>query len=1152
MKEVLTLARRSRAAALAAVLAMSAGVPSSSNAGPPQSFSYQGNLWLNGVPVNASQTMTFRVTDASGVTQYWTSGPMAVNVSKGNFKVDLDAAGVPWDSVTPYVEITVGGNVMLPREPLNSVPYALVAGSVAGAVQLSSTQTFSGQDSFTAAVTILGSTLTITGQDASGYTLALSSGLFMPSGTLTAGLFVGNGAGLTNVTATGADPTKVAKVGDTMTGQLTLAGSSLTVAGNAFSVGGSTLVVGAGMIGVGTKAPQQTLDVDGGAQFGFAAAKSTFTSSPGGASYALQVASGVAIAGGGPLSLSAGGFIRFSDGTTQATASLGSGASLLVSTSDWTAQQVFLNEISISSGLVVGGGAFSVGGSTFIVTSGRVAIGSLWPALPLDVNGAVQFGADVTKSTFSSTGDLSLAKDAMLTVSGPSGVIVTGSSVTASAFFGDGSHLASVTGTDSTKVARVGDTMTGTLTMSGAAASIVSGSSITTTGGFFGDGSHLANVSGIDSTKVAKAGDTMTGQLTISGSTLTVTGSAFSVGGATLAVVAGNVGVGTSNPAYPLHVTGPAGSTGFRVSNAANTSGIDIGPGSSQGAFINFTQNSAQSYIELAGSNMITLKTTNEVSIGGDLTLGDGTGFLRGTDNGSTAQGLVSIRGGNSANTNSNGGDVRIYGGLPNGSGSNGNVLLAYNGAAAQGSVGIGTAIPAATLDVNGSAQFGFGVTKSTFSTAGALTLAANAALTLSGASGNLTSASSVTAAAFFGDGSHLTNVIGTDSAKVSKVGDTMTGQLTIAGSTLTVTGNAFSVGASTFVISSGNVGIGTASPSDQLYVKDSLTHGGLTVENTHDDAWITMKNVWGDSIPMIGLIGAGGHVLPNTNRKDVFIGGMSGANIEFGNAQTGTAEYMRITSGGNVGIGSTNPATTFDVNGGAQFGSGVSKSTFSTAGALTLAANAALTLSGASGNVTSASSVTAAAFFGDGSHLTSVIGTDSTKVAKAGDAMTGQLTISGSSHTIIDGSALDSFSLGVTTASDRSVYHLVVSTNGNVGLGAVPRANGRLQVSGQYYSNLYGLTDASSIAVDWNSGNVQSVTLGGSRTITFSNGVAGGRYLLILTQDSTGGWTVTWPAAIKWPSGTPPTLTATAGRTDILSFVYDGASYYGISNLNY
>lgn len=94
-------------------------------------------------------------------------------------------------------------------------------------------------------------------------------------------------------------------------------------------------------------------------------------------------------------------------------------------------------------------------------------------------------------------------------------------------------------------------------------------------------------------------------------------------------------------------------------------------------------------------------------------------------------------------------------------------------------------------------------------------------------------------------------------------------------------------------------------------------------------------------------------------------------------------------------------------------------------------------------------------------------------------------------------------------------------------------------------------LADAPTIAVDWSKGDAQTVTLGGNRTLTFSNGQKGGKYLLILRQDATGSRTVTWPSSVRWPGGPPQTggqpanvLTTTANKTDYLMFFYDGVSY--------
>ncbi len=75
------------------------------------------------------------------------------------------------------------------------------------------------------------------------------------------------------------------------------------------------------------------------------------------------------------------------------------------------------------------------------------------------------------------------------------------------------------------------------------------------------------------------------------------------------------------------------------------------------------------------------------------------------------------------------------------------------------GNVGISTAIPQTTLEVEGNISWGTGPTKATGTAAGALDMAAP--LTLIGPTGNLISAASVTASAFFGSGEGITNIAG-------------------------------------------------------------------------------------------------------------------------------------------------------------------------------------------------------------------------------------------------------------------------------------------------------------------------------------------------------------------------------------------------------
>lgn len=91
-------------------------------------------------------------------------------------------------------------------------------------------------------------------------------------------------------------------------------------------------------------------------------------------------------------------------------------------------------------------------------------------------------------------------------------------------------------------------------------------------------------------------------------------------------------------------------------------------------------------------------------------------------------------------------------------------------------------------------------------------------------------------------------------------------------------------------------------------------------------------------------------------------------------------------------------------------------------------------------------------------------------------------------------------------------------------------------------------------LTVDWGNGDTQKVTMTGNCTFTFSNGKAGHWYALRLVQDGTGSRTATWPAAVKWPGGTAPTLTTTASREDVLLFYcVDGTNYRGATGgLNY
>ena len=144
---------------------------------------------------------------------------------------------------------------------------------------------------------------------------------------------------------------------------------------------------------------------------------------------------------------------------------------------------------------------------------------------------------------------------------------------------------------------------------------------------------------------------------------------------------------------------------------------------------------------------------------------------------------------------------------------------------------------------------------------------------------------------------------------RVLKAGDTMTGQLNISSGGLLVTGN---------------VGIGTSSPATKLHVNGGSsgatanpTLAQVVVEN-NADAGIQILNPNGN----IGRVYFGNPGDPDsalirweyTNNNFDFATDKSGAYIRF--LTDLFQERMRITSSGNVGIGTTSPGKLLDVAG--------------------------------------------------------------------------------------------------------------------------------------------------------------------------------------------------------------------------------------------
>jgi len=146
-------------------------------------------------------------------------------------------------------------------------------------------------------------------------------------------------------------------------------------------------------------------------------------------------------------------------------------------------------------------------------------------------------------------------------------------------------------------------------------------------------------------------------------------------------------------------------------------------------------------------------------------------------------------------------------------------------------------------------------------------------------------------------------------------------------------------------------------------------------------------------------------------------------------------------------------------------------------------------------------------------------------------------------------------------TDASKNVVSKAVTGTGDVVLKDSPSFSGTVTiptatVSGAITAKNYvttvpaATTAAATTSIDFSTGNIFKLSLGTNiTTLSISNAVAG-TYLLEIIQGGT--YTVAFPAAWKWSGGSAPTITATSGKTDIITIVYDGTTYFASAVQNF
>jgi len=134
--------------------------------------------------------------------------------------------------------------------------------------------------------------------------------------------------------------------------------------------------------------------------------------------------------------------------------------------------------------------------------------------------------------------------------------------------------------------------------------------------------------------------------------------------------------------------------------------------------------------------------------------------------------------------------------------------------------------------------------------------------------------------------------------------------------------------------------------------------------------------------------------------------------------------------------------------------------------------------------------------------------------------------------------------SVGIVTARTG----VRVNAGGIIVTAGISTLGAGVSLTGPYKENI---TAMGALEVDCSTGNYFTKTISGNSTFTFANVPTGCAYAFTLELTHTSG-TVTWPASVKFPADTAPTLTT--GKTHLFMFITDdgGTRFRGSSLVDY
>jgi len=830
---------RSRFARALCLGACLVGCAEGLRAAVPASLTYQGVYTENNIPVSGTRSMTFRLTNSDGSLEYWNSTPLSVALSTGIFRVQLQiSAPLDWGALAPYLEVSIGTTTLLPRDPVTATVYALHASTaeyvISGAI--ANDQVASGAG--IAPAKIAGTAMTLTLAETVTGVKTFNADLLMGSGSLGA--------------ASGSSGVSVSTSLFIPSGRLGVGLSAPAGPLHVRAVGQDALFVDPSFarIGLGTTSPTERLEVNDGS---------------------------IKLSG-------AGSSLIFPDNSIMTSASLGSAGSI-TNTGDAVVQSD--SDVNSIGDLILRTGAND---RLHIANNGNVGVGTASPASRLHVGFStardIAFSADSQSSWMvglPTGGNTSTINNQLIGIYAAgngalSGGVVSNPAAASGAalnLYGNDSTAAGdliveaggsvgtirlkTSGTERFSITPSGNIGVGTTAPSfrlhvasgaGFAGDIlvistdtsnmfrVTGSGEVFAARYFGDGAGLTGVFATVSASTPITGDgTAASPLALDSSSVTLQGNAFN----------GDNQLVQLNGSSQLPPLDGSQLTDIVVTSiAADTIGSDEIVDSTVTLADLDTASVDTRYLSTATAQTITgIKTLNADWVNTANPWAD-----------NEVSNTLTITGGSVASS-------LLTGALPDLDGSQLTDISATN--VAVNSVGpdqiVDSTVTLADLDT-ASVDARYLSTSTAQTVTGIKTINADWVNTANpwadnevddtltiGAAGSVDNAaldsSSVTLLGPTIDAGELPSD-GYASSYVNVAGDAMTGPLTLVGSTLTVTGDAFSVGASTFVAKGGNVGIGTADPAELLHIAKPVEgiHVGALIENSQANTATSVNEI--------------------------------------------------------------------------------------------------------------------------------------------------------------------------------------------------------------------------------------------------------------------------------------------------------------------